>query len=90
MANQLTLTDTTGNVILTCEVNLDVTIDADAANATAINTALAADKYVQINIVGNSVPTTANTTLMYSTLKFQQFEPDQSQPQTGTITVTVL
>lgn len=90
MANQLTLTDVTGNVILTCEVDLKIEIDADQANADAINSALAADSSVTIAVIGNSVPVSSNTTLMYSNLLFQQVEPAESDPQTGTITISVI
>lgn len=90
MANQLTLTDNTGNVVLTCTVDLKIEIDADQANADAINTALAADNSVTIAIVGNSVPVSANSTLMYSNLLFQQIDPPETDPQTGTITISVI
>jgi len=90
MANELTLTNRFGNVILTCAVNMIIEIDTDQANADVINAALATDDLITIAVVGNSVPTTANTTLMYSTLLFQQIEPSEMDPQTGTITINII
>jgi hypothetical protein len=90
MANELTLTNRFGNVILTCAVNINIEIDADQANADVINAALAADNLMTIAVSGNSVPTTANTTLMYSTLLFQQIDPQTMDPQTGTITINII
>jgi hypothetical protein len=67
-----------------------IEIDTDQANADVINAALATDDLITIAVVGNSVPTTANTTLMYSTLLFQQIEPSEMDPQTGTITINII
>jgi hypothetical protein len=89
MANILTLTDAQGQTVVTCPVYLKIEIDADDAYANIINTAIAQGS-VSMNIVGNSVPESANATLMYSNLTFNQIQPLETEPQSGTMTVVVI
>lgn len=90
MANQLTLTDVTGNVILTCQVDLKIEIDADQANADAINSALAASNSLTIAVVGNSVTASSSNTIIYTNMSFQQTQPAQPDTETGIITISVI
>jgi len=90
MANILKLINPAGNVIVECTVDVHMTFDADQANADIITTALATQQDVILQLTGNSVPTCANTTLMYTDLKLYQITPSQLDPSTGTFTIDII
>ena len=89
MSNILTLTDAAGNTIVSCSVNLQIVIDADDANVQAINSALGLGN-ITMYVQGNAVPTTANTTCMWTDMKLLQFNSMTPPPGSGMITIEVI
>ena len=84
------MTDHTGNVILTCEIDVDVTVNLDAANAAIVNQALSSGNYARINIAGNSVPSSSTGTIMPHSMTFEQFGVNLYANETGTLTINEL
>ena len=88
MSSQLIITDaTTGNTVLTCDVVLNIELDTDAANVANINALIANPNLVTMSIVGNSIPQTANNTVMVAQISLSQVYPDNAVVQNGNIII---
>ena len=85
----LTLTDAEGNTLVSCSVNLQIVIDADDANVQAINSALGLGN-ITMYVQGNAVPTSANTTCMWTDMKLLQFNSMTPPPGSGMITIEIV
>ena len=86
--SQLKITDAiTGNVVYTCEVSLNIQLDVAESDRANITQLIADPQLIKIDIVGNSMPSNSNTTLLYSEIKLYQHAPGDISGTFGNVII---